>query len=375
MHNHSLTIVREKELISSIEKFSNEVVIWKNKAMKLEIEIENIKKKEKGCKCLKRKSKIKKLKEKIEEWKSRAPEEKVIEYRECECKKQIQFYLKEINDLKILLSKKEYHEPVIVQNNSELFILKEEVNSLKKVIVEKESEIFFLKQKKTDDSTISIAFINEIDNWRRKVVLLEEKINSLNIEISNKTNIINNMKIEIESHNINSSTIKNVVIKGNDNEFLNIEIIRLQKLLREKNQEIEVLKSTKQVIKSSDIIKYEETIALLKRQIEEWKSKIHETSIKIIRNENHQSSGFLHSNLEPKFKEEAFALKEIIRKLTIENENWRVKYLALEEDIGNFARSKHNEKEKNVSSEKNEKQIFTQEERILNKSVRNRSFD
>ena len=96
--------------------------------MKLEIELEDIKKKEKGCsKCLKRKSKIKKLKEKIEEWKNKAPEEKIIEYRECECKKQIHFYLKEINDLKILLSKKEYHEPVIVQNSSELYIMKEEI--------------------------------------------------------------------------------------------------------------------------------------------------------------------------------------------------------------------------------------------------------
>lgn len=342
--------------------------------MKLEIEIEDIRKKD--CKCSKRKSKIKKLKVKIEDLKNKEPQEKIIDYRECECKNQIHFYLKEINDLKILLSKKEYHEPVIVQNNSEIYILKEEINTLKKVITEKESDIYILRQKKTDDSTISIAFINEIDNWRKKVVVLEEKINSLNIDISNKTTSINNLKIEIENHNIHSSTIKNVVIKGNENEYLNIEIIRLQRLLKEKNHEIEILKRIKQVIKNSDIIKYEETIALLKRQIEEWKSKINETSIKIIKNENHHStSSFHHSSLEPKFKEEMFALKEIIRKLTLENENWKIKYFALEEDIGNFAKSKHHEKEKNVSFEKSGKQIMTQEERILNKSIRNRSFD
>lgn len=428
--NLKLSETREKELLLSIEKFSNELLIWKNKSMRLELESKDFIKKDEEINSLK--MKINDLSKENLFLKSKSVEKNIDHTDFTSLNDQISKHLKEIINLREIVSQKE----LIIKNlqisnsidnnyNYEVNSLKIEIENLRKQIIHKDEEIIKIKS----SSSVHITdrkLIEELESWKHRCKYLENRENNngklidyeqkieyltkeldmiriqLNVKINEyndifykyneiKNNVSNkfefeqkisyltreldtckyelNSKIteynnllyqfnEIKSKNNTQISTTHYYKSDSKTDLLNLEIIKLQKTLKEKNQEIEYLKKTYSSFinknsKEKSIIKYEETISLLQREIQEWKEKVANsnkyTSINftssVSENKDHRELKVLN--------EEIRSLKQIILTYEQEIETWKIKYLKLEKDIHEFAQIKNQEKEINLSHERN----------------------
>ena len=156
-----------------------------------------------------------------------------------------------------LLKKIEYLEKKLMKKKSK-------ITRIKQIIIKMERDIKYIKE-----------FNDKPD--------FHADNQSLLLQIQEKNIIINNLKTQISQHKCHE-TSKNtdfhVNYSNSSNEFYKIEVIKLQSIIKEKNEEVHNLRLQLEILQKSSKFSYKEEnevrISLLEKELELWKRRYSE---------------------------------------------------------------------------------------------------
>ena len=199
-------------------------------------------------------------------------------------------HIEKIKEMRIIIERleKEIHERTNTQHSHHddqncIHIAK--IKELIRVIEDKESHIREF-EKKIVIMQNEIREIRTIDknsgDLDRIIANKDQEIRSLRIQIDEKNSIINNLKSHTSNFDQHTNNIHISSVVGSS-ESLKIEIMKLQKLLKEKNQEIQTLRlqveSFERKIKIQINSSEDDRVSLLEKELELWKQRFSENMI------------------------------------------------------------------------------------------------
>ena len=154
------------------------------------------------------------------------------------------------------------------------------ISKFKQTVSDLERDIRHLREHHSEKTTE----ITDCHNHKNEITRLEQALHEKSMEIKN-------LHIQIEEKNTIINRMRNTEISfkdysiptgggGSSNEFYKIEVMKLQKILKEKNQEIQNIRLRLEHIQrtSKTYIRHEhdERIALLEKELEYWKTRYSE---------------------------------------------------------------------------------------------------